>query len=40
MEYLRSEGADYANITPADIQAAAKKWLKPETAWKLKVVPG
>lgn len=40
MEYLRSEGADYASITPADIQAAAKKWLKPETAWKLKVVPG
>lgn len=40
MEYLRSEGSDYAAITPADIQAAAKKWLKPETAWKLKVVPG
>ncbi len=40
MEYLRSEGSDYASITPADIQAAAKKWLKPETAWKLKVVPG
>jgi zinc protease len=40
MEYIRSEGSDYASITPADIQAAAKKWLKPETAWKLKVVPG
>jgi zinc protease len=40
LEYLRSEGADYSSITPADIQAAAKKWLKPETAWKLKVAPG
>jgi zinc protease len=40
MEYIRSEGSDYSGITPADIQAAAKKWLKPETAWKLKVVPG
>ena len=39
LEYIRSEGSDYASITPADIQAAAKKWLKPETAWKLKVVP-
>jgi len=39
LEYIRTEGTDYATITPADIQAAAKKWLKPETAWKLKVVP-
>ncbi len=40
LEYIRSEGADYKSITPADIQAMAKKWLKPETAWKLKIVPG
>jgi len=39
LEYIRTEGSDYASITPAEIQAAAKKWLKPETAWKLKVVP-
>jgi len=39
LQYIRSEGSDYAGITPAEIQAAAKKWLKPETAWKLKVVP-
>lgn len=40
MEYIRTEGEHYASITPADIQAAARKWLKPSTAWKLKVVPG
>jgi hypothetical protein len=39
LQYIRSEGSDYAGITPAEIQAAAAKWLKPETAWKLKVVP-
>jgi len=39
LQYIRSEGSDYAGITPAEIQAAAKKSLKPETAWKLKVVP-
>jgi hypothetical protein len=27
-------------MTPADIQAAAQRWLRPETVWKLKVVPG
>jgi zinc protease len=40
LNYIRSEMTDYASITPADIQAAAKKWLKPETAWRLQVVPG
>lgn len=39
LQYIRSEGSDYASITPVEIQAAAAKWLKPETAWKLKVVP-
>ncbi len=39
LQYIRSEGSDYASITPAEIQAAAAKWFKPETAWKLKVVP-
>ena len=40
LNYLRNEMSDYASITPADIQAAAKKWLKPATAWRLQVVPG
>ncbi len=39
LDPLRSELADYQSLTPADIQAAAKRWLKAETAWKLKVVP-
>ena len=39
LDYVRSEIDDYQSLTPADIQAAAKRWLKPETAWKLKVVP-
>ena len=40
LQYIRTEMSDYASITPADIQAAAKKWLKPGTAWRLQVVPG
>ena len=39
LDALRTHVSDYESITPADIQAAARKWLKPETAWKLKVVP-
>lgn len=39
LEYIRSEIGDYRSITPADIQAMAKKWLKPEKAWRLRVVP-
>jgi zinc protease len=39
LEDLRTEESDYASITPADVQAAAKRWLKPEAAWKLKVQP-
>jgi zinc protease len=40
MQYIRTELPDYASITPADVMAAAKKWFKPETAWRLKIVPG
>jgi zinc protease len=40
MQYIRTELADYASITPADVMAAAKKWFRPETAWRLKIVPG
>jgi len=39
LEYIRSEMADYAGITPADVQAMARKWLRPETAWRLRIVP-
>ena len=37
LEYIRSEATHYRSITPADVQAMAKKWLKPETAWRLRV---
>jgi len=37
--YQRSAIADYESITPADIRAAAQKWLRPETEWRMKVVP-
>jgi zinc protease len=40
MNYIRTELSDYASITPEDVRAAAAKWFKPETAWRLKVVPG
>jgi zinc protease len=40
LEYLRNELSIYQSMAPADIQAAAKRWLKPETVWKLKVAPG
>jgi hypothetical protein len=39
LDAVRSEIADYQALRPADIQAAAKRWLKPDTVWKLKVVP-
>ena len=39
LEYIRSEFKDYQSMTPDDVLAGAKKWLKPETAWRLKVVP-
>jgi zinc protease len=37
--YQRTSIADYESITPADVMAAAQKWLKPDAAWRLKVVP-
>jgi zinc protease len=39
LEYIRSEFKDYQGMTPDDVLTAAKKWFKPETAWRLKVVP-
>ena len=40
LEYIRTEMKDYREITPEEVQAAAAKWLKPETAWRLTIVPG
>lgn len=40
LQYIRTELSDYASITQADVMAAAKKWFRPETAWRLKIVPG
>jgi zinc protease len=39
LDLIRTQVSDYESITTADVQAAARRWLKPETAWKLKVVP-
>jgi zinc protease len=39
LEFVRTLVSDYQGITAEDVHAAAKRWLKPETAWKLKVVP-
>ena len=30
---------DYGRITPAELQAAAKRWLAPEKSFALTVVP-
>lgn len=39
LQYIRTELNDYQSMTPDDVLTAAKKWLKPETAWRLKIVP-
>ncbi len=39
IEALQSLFTDYARITPADLQASAKKWLVPEKAFSLIVLP-
>jgi zinc protease len=39
LELIRTLVSDYQGITAEDVHAAAKRWLKPEAAWKLKVVP-
>jgi zinc protease len=39
LDFVRSMEADYAAMTPASIRDTAKRWLKPETEWKVKVVP-
>jgi zinc protease len=39
MTALRSLLADFARITPADLQASAKRWLVPEKSFSMVVVP-
>lgn len=39
LDFVRSMERDYAGMTPAAIRDTAKRWLKPETEWKMKVVP-
>ncbi len=40
LDLIRSTFPDYDAVTTADIQAAAKRWLTPGTAWRLRVVAG
>ena len=39
LDFVRSMEADYAAMTPASIRETAKRWLRPATEWKVKVVP-
>ncbi len=39
LDLIRTTLPDYASLTAADVQAAARRWLRPETAWKLVIGP-
>jgi zinc protease len=39
LDAARSVMASLAKVTAADLQKAAKTYLKPDKAWRLKVVP-
>lgn len=39
IDVMRSMGSDMLNVTPADIQALAKKYLVPAKSWSLEVLP-
>jgi zinc protease len=39
LDLIRTQVSDYESIEVSDVQAAARRWLSPDTAWKLKVVP-
>ena len=39
LDSARSVLSDFARMTPADLQALAAKYLKPETDWTMAVVP-
>jgi zinc protease len=34
---IRSTFPDYARVTAADVQAAARRWFEPATAWRLEI---
>ncbi len=38
LDLIRSTFPDYDAVTAADIQAAAKRWLTPDSAWRLRIV--
>ena len=38
IEQIQTHISDLESFTPADIQAAARQYLKPDTAWKAEVV--
>jgi zinc protease len=37
LDLVRTTFSDYESLTPADIQAAARRWFQPASAWKLVV---
>jgi zinc protease len=37
LDLIRTTFPDYEKVAPADIQTAAKRWFKADTAWKLEV---
>ena len=39
LAFQRSAESQYTSITIGDIAAEAKRWLKPSTEWKMKVIP-
>jgi zinc protease len=39
LEWMRTAGTAYDDMTPADIKAAAARWLKPDKEWTMKIVP-
>ncbi len=40
LDIIRSTLPDYAKVTEADVQAATKRWLAPDTAWELVIKQG
>jgi zinc protease len=37
LDLIRTTFSDYEKVTPADIQAAAKRWFRADKAWELEV---
>jgi len=40
LNFAAREETDVASLTPADIRAAAQRWLKKSNSWRLKITPG